>query len=208
MREILEALRLIVSALDGLNETDRRQVVVLMYQKYVGPVSDVGPLSDAERAALYRARNRVTQSRDETVTENVTKNVTKPSRNSSRSQTSNVVEESPNRSEAKKLVEQRQEPPSNGSSNVGDGNGVVFKIPDSIVAALNKAPILGAAATLRTPSYWQAHVRSCQGVLFAREILNAEAWIRANVHRAPRKNLGRFLHNWLSKARDDMAGGR
>jgi len=77
---------------------------------------------------------------------------------------------------------------------------VQFEIPNSIRTALSKSPILGKAITLQRPGFWQAEVRANPGVDFAAEVLKAEAWIAANPGRAPRRDHGRFLHNWLARA--------
>jgi hypothetical protein len=74
------------------------------------------------------------------------------------------------------------------------------KLPDSIAAALGRAPRLGAEPTLRRPAWWQAEVRANPGVNYAAEVLKAEAWIIANPTKAPRRNLSRFLHAWLGRA--------
>ena len=77
---------------------------------------------------------------------------------------------------------------------------VQFHVPARIEEALGRAPTLHAVAKLHTPAFWQAQVRANSGVNFADEILKAEAWLTSNPGRAPRKDLARFLHNWLARA--------
>ena len=77
---------------------------------------------------------------------------------------------------------------------------VQFQVPVSVSAALDRAPTLGAVPRLRLPDYWQAEVRANPGVAYADEILKAEAWLKANPARAPRKDFPRFLHTWLGRA--------
>lgn len=77
---------------------------------------------------------------------------------------------------------------------------VTFQIPNRIQEALKRSPLLGQTPRLQTPAFWQAQVRANSGVNFGEEILKAEAWLAANPGRAPRKDLSRFLHNWLSRA--------
>ena len=75
-----------------------------------------------------------------------------------------------------------------------------FKIPESVAAALKRAPRLGADPKLNRPGWWQAEVRANPGVDYAAEVLKAEAWMSANPQRAARRDLSRFLHTWLSRA--------
>lgn len=77
---------------------------------------------------------------------------------------------------------------------------VTFHIPARIEEALKRSPRLGAVPRLLTPDFWQAQVRANAGVNFGEEILKAEAWLAANPTRAPKKDLARFLHTWLSRA--------
>jgi hypothetical protein len=74
-----------------------------------------------------------------------------------------------------------------------------FKINDEIQAALRQAPRLGAVARLWSVEFWRAEVRANGDLDLPAEILNAEAWMAANPRKAPRKDLPRFLHNWLSR---------
>ena len=85
---------------------------------------------------------------------------------------------------------------------------VQFHIPASVSSALDRAPTLGAVTKLRDPTYWQAEVRANPGVPYADEILKAEAWLKANPARAPRKDFPRFLHTWLGRAERNGDGGR
>ena len=74
-------------------------------------------------------------------------------------------------------------------------------IPPHILDALNRAPLLSQVPRLRVPAFWQASVRATNGhVRYAEEVLKAEAWLTANPTRAPKKDLARFLHNWLTRA--------
>lgn len=91
------------------------------------------------------------------------------------------------------------------SGNGARSAAATFRIPDSVVQALNRAPRLGSAPRLRDPAFWQAELRANPGVNLAAEVLKAEAWLTANQHRAPRKDLARFLHNWLVRAERDEA---
>ena len=77
---------------------------------------------------------------------------------------------------------------------------VVFRIPASVVTALDRAPKLGGVRALRDPSWWQAEVRANVGVDLAREVLDAEAWMKSNPARAPKSDFPRFLHGWLKRA--------
>jgi len=79
-------------------------------------------------------------------------------------------------------------------------NGVAFRIPAAFTAALDRAPTLGAVSRLRHAPYWQAEIRANPLVDHAAEILRAEAWLVANPRRANKKDLARFVHNWLSRA--------
>lgn len=74
-------------------------------------------------------------------------------------------------------------------------------IPESIQAALVQTRLLNATKRLWEPAYWQSHIRATNGsVEYAQEILKAEAWLTANPSRAPKKDLARFLGNWLTRA--------
>jgi hypothetical protein len=78
--------------------------------------------------------------------------------------------------------------------------GITFHIPASVLAALDRAPILGHIAKLRDPRWWQAQLRANHGVDLAGEVLKAEAWLTSNPARAPKKSHERFLHSWLGRA--------
>lgn len=72
---------------------------------------------------------------------------------------------------------------------------IAFKIPGTIVEALNQCPTLGGVSRLRAPEFWQTEVRANPTVNIAQCLLDAEAWLKAkNVHR---KNYAMFVHNWL-----------
>ena len=77
---------------------------------------------------------------------------------------------------------------------------VVFKIPSTVVEALERAPILGQVAKLRDPLWWQAELRANDGVDLASEVYKAEAWLKTNPGRAPKSNHARFMHSWLARA--------
>ena len=101
------------------------------------------------------------------------------------------IEESPR--EALRLAS-----PTLNSSN-GNGHLPTFQIPHEVTQALDKAPILGGVPRLREALWWQAEVRANPGVVFAHEVLKAEAYLVSNPKR-PRKDLARYLHNWLGRA--------
>lgn len=90
--------------------------------------------------------------------------------------------------EEKKRIPPPQSPP------------VTFHIPTRIQDALKRTTLLGQVPRLQTSAFWQAQVRANAGVNFGEEILKAEAWLAANPARAPKKDLARFLHTWLSRA--------
>jgi hypothetical protein len=74
-------------------------------------------------------------------------------------------------------------------------------IPASIVDALKQTPSLGAVPRLQTAAFWQATIRATGGRLeYGHELLKAESWLAANPTRAPRKDLARFVHNWMTRA--------
>lgn len=70
----------------------------------------------------------------------------------------------------------------NGSSRSSDTatKPPLFRIPASVQAALDRAPILGQVARLRDPSWWQAELRANPSVNLAEDVLRAEAWITSN----------------------------
>jgi hypothetical protein len=74
-------------------------------------------------------------------------------------------------------------------------------IPHSILDALSRTPTLGATPRLRTPKFWHAIIHATGGrVEYGSELLKAEAWLTANPTRAPRKDLARFVLNWMTRA--------
>jgi hypothetical protein len=81
---------------------------------------------------------------------------------------------------------------------------IEFKVNDEIKAALKQAPRLGAIPRLWSVEFWRAEIRANGAADMPTEILKAEAWMAANPHKAPRKDLARFLHNWLSRADRDV----
>ena len=103
------------------------------------------------------------------------------------------MKRSKRRGEEKRIRREEKPPPTSPPA-------VAFQIPSRIEEALRRAPILGAVTRLHTPAFWQAQVRANAGVNFAEEILKAEAWLVANPARGPKKDVARFLHNWLSRA--------
>ncbi len=74
--------------------------------------------------------------------------------------------------------------------------------PANILKALDQSRLLGAVPRLRTMIFWRATIRATNNghVDYAHEVLKAEAWLTANPTRAPRKDLARFLSNWLARA--------
>lgn len=80
-----------------------------------------------------------------------------------------------------------------------------FQIPESIRTALSKCPAFASVLRLQTPGFWQTQIRAHAGVDFARELLEAQAWITANPSRAPKSNVPAFLHRWFRKAAEDQA---
>jgi hypothetical protein len=78
-----------------------------------------------------------------------------------------------------------------------------FRVNDEIQAALRQAPRLGAVSRLWSVEFWRAEVRANGAADMPAEILKAEAWMAANPRKAPRTDLPRFLHNWLSRADRD-----
>jgi len=77
-----------------------------------------------------------------------------------------------------------------------------FKIPDSILDTLGRCPALGQVGKLSDPAWWQAEARANadRGVDFSAELLKAEAWLKTNPSRAPRKDVARFMHSWFGRA--------
>ena len=103
-------------------------------------------------------------------------------------------------SRSKRRGEEKRKDERRGDETDAAPHGVEFKVNSEIVEALKQAPKLGAVSRLWTVDFWRAEVRANPGVDFAPEILKAEAWLAANPQRAPRKDLARFLHNWLARA--------
>jgi hypothetical protein len=74
-------------------------------------------------------------------------------------------------------------------------------IPESIQRALQATTILNAVVKLHSVEFWKANIRATNGhIEYAQELLKAEAWLASNPTRAPRKDLARFVHNWLTRA--------
>jgi hypothetical protein len=76
---------------------------------------------------------------------------------------------------------------------------VTFHTPASVVKALGRAPILGQVQRLRDPSWWQAELRANPSVDLAVQVLRAEAWIKSNPQRSPKKDYAGFMHNWFAR---------
>jgi len=102
------------------------------------------------------------------------------------------------RHESRARTDLRLASPTLNSEN-GNGHLPTFQIPHEVTQALDKAPILGGVPRLREALWWQAEVRANPGVVFAHEVLKAEAYLVSNPKR-PRKDLARYLHNWLGRA--------
>jgi hypothetical protein len=81
---------------------------------------------------------------------------------------------------------------------------IEFKVNDEIRSALKQAPTLGAVPRLWSVEFWRAEIRANGELDMPAEILRAEAWMVANPGKAPRKDLPRFLHNWLARADRDV----
>lgn len=95
----------------------------------------------------------------------------------------------------KKREEEKRIPPTNPPTTD------VRPIPESIQHALAQTRLLNGTKKLWESAYWQSHIRATNGTVeYAQEILRAEAWLTANPTRAPRKDLARFLSNWLNRA--------
>jgi len=81
------------------------------------------------------------------------------------------------------------------------GSSPTLTIPASVTKALDQARTLGKVRILRTLTFWQANILATNGSIeYGQEILKAEAWLTANPSRSPRKDLARFLHNWIARA--------
>lgn len=104
--------------------------------------------------------------------------------------------------ESRREKNKKRTVPPSPSATLSDG--IVFRIPASVTGALDRAPRLGSAAKLREPSWWQAHVRAFGQVDFSQEIVKAEAWLATKGEH--RKDMARFLHNWLSNAAQEGEG--
>ena len=104
------------------------------------------------------------------------------------------------RGEERRREKKRGDPVAAPIEVTGNGHGpVVFKIPASVVTALDKCSTLGAVTRLRNPQWWQAEVRANSGVHFDQEVYKAEAWLRTHREKHYTK-LDAFLHNWLGRA--------
>jgi hypothetical protein len=83
---------------------------------------------------------------------------------------------------------------------------IQFDIPNSISAALAKAPTFSALPRLHDPAFWQSQLRAYgrSGIDFPSEILKAEAWLATHPARRPHHATGlvRFLGSWFSRAGD------
>lgn len=92
-------------------------------------------------------------------------------------------------------------------ANASAAPAITFHIPEDIEKALRDCPLLGTTPRLRHPGWWQAQLKTNgrRGVDLPREVLKAEAWLVTNPRR-PRKDLARFLHNWLARAEGGTDG--
>jgi hypothetical protein len=78
-------------------------------------------------------------------------------------------------------------------------NGVLFKIPERIIEAVEKSALFADDSGLRQPSWWQAEIRANPGVDLPAEVLKAHAWLLTHPERR-KKQLRKFLHNWFARA--------
>jgi hypothetical protein len=89
----------------------------------------------------------------------------------------------------------------------GEEPAINGAVPRSVALALAQCPKLGQVPKLQTAEYWRAEYRACPDVEHSQQLFMAEAWLTANPGRAPRKDLARFVHNWLSKAQAEAHDG-
>jgi len=89
--------------------------------------------------------------------------------------------------------------PTTPLQNSLNGRKPAFVINETILAALDRAPQLGAVKRLRTPQFWQAQFRANPGVDWSAEIFKAEAYLVAHPERHY-KRLEGFFHSWLGRA--------
>jgi hypothetical protein len=90
-------------------------------------------------------------------------------------------------------------PDEHGASN-GAGPPA-YRIPGSVVDALDRAPVLGKVRHLREPAWWQAELRANAGIDPGAEVLKAEAHLATHPGRAiTDRGRQQFLHNWLKRA--------
>jgi hypothetical protein len=93
----------------------------------------------------------------------------------------------------------RSAPPPALLQNSLNGRKPAFVIDPTILAALARAPQLGAVKRLHAPAFWQAEFRANPGVDWCGEILRAEAYLTAHPERRY-KRLAGFFHSWLGRA--------
>ncbi len=94
-----------------------------------------------------------------------------------------------------------------GRSNGSAAHAVsgAARIATVIRDALERSGRLGAVPRLRSPEFWHAEAGAAGGTVdLAAEVLKAEAWLIANPRKAPQKDLTRFLHNWLRRAKESQ----
>ena len=82
----------------------------------------------------------------------------------------------------------------------GTGEEPTASLLPDLPAALTQTKRLREVPRLHAPEFWEAAKAANPGIDLDREILAAEAWIWANTTRAPRKDLARFMLNWLKRA--------
>lgn len=87
--------------------------------------------------------------------------------------------------------------------NGGAPAPIEFKVPASVLAALDRCPFLNRDARLRAPALWRAIVRAHPPVDFARELLKAEKHCVSNPKRAPKSDYPRFVASWMARAESD-----
>lgn len=75
-----------------------------------------------------------------------------------------------------------------------------FALWPEITQTLDGCPTLGSVLPLRDAQWWLAELDANPLVDLVGQLRKAEAWIRSNPSRAPRKHIARFLHAWFARA--------
>jgi hypothetical protein len=88
----------------------------------------------------------------------------------------------------------------NGSGQEPGTNGTAPQVPRSIKVALLQCRTLGKVPRLNLPAFWTAEYLAAPDVVHDQQLYIAEAWLIANPTRAPKKDLARFVHNWMQNA--------